>query len=81
MDIITGNMENITFATLFVGLFVYTLKDRDRREALIMKQSDKRESLMREQLNKTVPILDGILRRLDGIENVISIKREERDEE
>ena len=79
MELITGNMENITFATLFVGLFVYTLKDRDRREALQTKQSDKRESLMREQLNKTVPILEGILRRLDGIEDVISIRKGEKE--
>lgn len=60
MEMITSNMENITFATLFVGLLVYTIK-----------KSDEREALMREQLNKTVPILDGILKRLDGIERVV----------
>jgi hypothetical protein len=60
MDIIASNFENISYGMLFVGLLVYN-----------MKKSDERESLMREQLNKTVPILEGILDRLCKIEKVV----------
>lgn len=60
MDIIASNFENISYGMLFVGLLVYN-----------MKKSDERETLMREQLNKTVPILEGILDRLCKIEKVV----------
>ena len=70
MDIIASNFENISFATLFVGLLVYTIK-----------KSDEREALMREQLNKTVPILDGILARLNNIEDFVVKKIHKGDEE
>lgn len=66
MDI--GAIEQVAssqfaYLILFIGLLVY-----------VIKASDKRELQMREQLNKTVPILDKILTRLDNIEEKIENK-------
>lgn len=66
INFLIENAEKISFSILFVSLFLWTLK-----------KSDEREKLMREQLDKTFPILDGIISRLDFIEGYITKRRKE----
>lgn len=55
--------SQFAYLIMFIGLLVY-----------VIKASDERERKTREQLDKTVPILNQILARLDVIEDKIEEK-------
>lgn len=55
--------SQFAYLIMFIGLLVY-----------VIKASDEREKKTREQLDKTVPILNQILSRLDVIEDKIEDK-------
>lgn len=55
--------SQFAYLIMFIGLLVY-----------VIKASDEREKKTREQLDKTVPILNQILSRLDVIEDKIEEK-------
>ena len=55
------------YAALFIWLLIDTNKKTEAREL----KSEEREKRMQEQLDKTVPVLNQIVERLDVIEDKI----------
>lgn len=52
MEEIFQNMESVTFAGLFVGMLIYTMKTNDKREQRYQKTIDDNQEMVKDALHR-----------------------------